>query len=131
MAIKTTPLQDEAPQPAGVHHIGLNRPWDRYDENVQAAARKGKIHNAEPLIRSLNADMRVFSGLAVLIEIVRNNTMLHDQFEPNDPMTIQPLTDTATDALLSLASEVCNARTQDICGLADWVAKHIESREVK
>ena len=131
MATKTTPPQSDVSQPAAVHHIGLNTQWDRYDKKVQDAARAGKIRNAEPLIRSLNADMRVFNGLAVLIEIVRNNVMLHDHFDPEDANAVTPLTETATDALLSLASEVCNERSRDICGLADWVEKHIESREGK
>jgi hypothetical protein len=130
MATKTTPPQVEVSQPEIVHHLKLNATWERFDESVQAAARAGKIRNAEPLLRSLNVDIRVFNGLAVLIEIVRNNAMLQDQFDPADANSVKPLDENATDALLSLASEICHARSSEICGLADWVEKHIAS-EVK
>ena len=131
MVTKTTPPSVEPSQPKIADHFSFNTSWDRYDKNVQAAARLGKISNAEPLIRTLNADIRVFNGLAVLIEIVRNDAMLRDQFDESDAYSIKPLGDNATDALLSLASEICIARSQDICGMAEWVEKHIESREGK
>ena len=134
--VTKTPPANRTPQPdqsesQPVHHTSLNATWNRYDENIQNAARAGKIRNAEPLICALNADIRVLNGLAVLIEIVRNNVMLHDQFDPEDASSVKPLTETATDALLSLAAELCHARSQDICSLADWTEKHIASSEVK
>jgi hypothetical protein len=136
MAAKTTSPKADASQPkaapsAPIHHLSIDQPWDRYDDNVQAAARHGKIHNAEPFVRALNADMRVFCGLSILIQIVRRNTMLEDYFDPDDIQTIKPLSENATDALLSLAAEICDARSRDICGLADWTEKHISSREGK
>jgi hypothetical protein len=130
MAKTTNTIPQSSSQVASpIDHLALDRAWDRFDQATQKAAQKGKIQNAEPMIRSLNADMRVFSGLATLIEIVRNNVMLQDHFEEDDPSSVKPLTVNATDSLLGLAAEICNARSQDICGLADWMKEHIDSRE--
>lgn len=114
-----------------VYHFAVDKPWARFDESIQAAAGHGEIANAEPLIRQLNSNMRVFQGLRALLEIVQNNGILEDQFDEEDACSNRPLTPNTIGSLLGLASEICAAKSDDICCLADWTEKHIESREAR
>lgn len=111
-----------------VHHFTLDKPWARFDKSLQDAAGRGKITNAEPLVRQLNSAMRAFSGLSVLLTIVANNSVLEDGFDTDDAKSIRPLTEASICALLGLASEICSQQSDDICRVADWTDEHIEKQ---
>ena len=113
------------------YHFAPDKPWDRFDEEVQNAAKAGKIKNAEPLLRELNSSMRAFSGLDVLLNIINSNYVLADQFDAEDPSSIRPLSPASISSLLGLASEMCRDRSFEICSLADWTEKHIATKEGK
>jgi hypothetical protein len=121
-----------APMPAAdVHHFALDKPWARFDESIQKAARSGQMRNAEPLVRELNSAMRIFSGLAAIIEIVSNNSILEDQFDEEDAESNKPLSPLTIGRLLMLASEICDVKSDSICSLADWADRQVESQEGK
>ena len=122
----TKPSATEAVEP--IHHLSLAAPPDRFDKAVQAAAQAGKITNSEPLVRQLNSTMRVLTGLSVLINIVGNNPVLKEQFDPQDQDSIPPLSPYATSVLLNLAAEICEISSNDICSLASWTETHIASQ---
>ena len=114
-----------------VHHFDLDKSWDRFDEDVQSAAKEGKIKNAEPLVRELNSAMRAFSGLSVLLNIINSNYDLEEYFGAEDTASVRPLSPGAISSLLSLAAEMCSTRSTQICSLAIWAEKHIASKEGK
>jgi hypothetical protein len=123
-----SPTTEQAPTNSkAVHHFALDKAWARFDQKLQVAASAGKITNAEPLVRELNASMRVFSGLSVLLEIVLNNCILEDQFDPDDSSCNMPLSANSKSALLGLAAEICNARAEEICSLADQTEEQVNA----
>ena len=110
-----------------IYYLSLASPPDRFDKDVQAAAQAGKITNSEPLVRQLNSAMRVLTGLSVLINVVGNNPVLKEQFNPEDQDSIPPLSPYATSVLLNLAAEICELSSNDICRTASWTEEHLKS----
>ena len=112
-------------------HIKLADQYECFHEAIQEAANAGKIPNTNILYRELNSDFRVFSGLEILIEIVRNNAISESEFDPENPQSIAPLGFYRTDALLSLASEVCKLRVGNLSNTASWLEDDIMRQEGK
>ena len=81
------------------------------------------IEAAEPssqgLMRELNQIHQIVGGLGAVLRIVEGNGVMVDNFDPQDPDSIPPLSRTTEGLLTTMAAVICERLGADIELLAD------------
>lgn len=92
-----------------------------YLENQYGQFHEGTIDasgSAGQLMTQMNSIYTVLSGLGVVMRVVAGNPVLEDAYDPDDPTSEPPLSDSAISRLQNMAAAICEMIADDIDGTA-------------
>lgn len=70
-----------------------------------------------PLMQDLNRIHQILTGIGAVLRIVSGNSVAKDEYNPEDPSSMPPLSETTEGILTAMAAAVCEQ-------LADGIEKH-------
>lgn len=87
-----------------------------YERTIAHAQSALGGHGPAPLMRDLNRIHQIVSGLGAVLRIVNGNAVIEDEYDPEDPNSLPPLSKTTEGMLTAMAAAMCEQ-------LADGIEK--------
>lgn len=82
--------------------------YGAYDERTIAHAQSALgRHGPAPLMKDLNRIHQILSGIGAVLRIVNGNAVVKDQYDPEDPNSMPPLSEATEGILTAMAAAVC------------------------
>lgn len=98
--------------------------YHQFDADVIAAASAARI-DPEPQLELLNKVAALCAGMGVVARIIAGNCVVEDTVDPDDPNSIQPLSQVALSHLQNMIGELCEYIYEDISIAADKLRREV------
>jgi hypothetical protein len=100
--------------------------YHAFSPAVIEAARIAKV-DLTPQLERLNKISAMCYGMATVMRIVANNTVIEDTYNPNEPKSEAPLSPNAIGHLENMVAEICEHIATDICIAADQLDSKVSA----
>ncbi len=78
-----------------------------YERTIAQAQTALGRHGPAPLMQDLNHIHQILTGIGAVLRIVNGNAVVKDQYDPEDPNSMPPLSITTEGVLTAMAAAVC------------------------
>ena len=85
-----------------------------YDRTIEQAQATMHGDGPAPLMQDLNRIHQIVAGLGAVLRIVNGNVVVQDEYSPEDPNSMPPLSKTTEGMLTAMVAAICEQIVGDI-----------------